>query len=346
MTAHGPSPKETATQGSILNPPPSAQTARFPTEFEQRVLLTVDTEEEFDWNAPFRRTGFGLEHTRELARFQGFCEEIGARPVYLVDWPITEAPHAIEVIADAVSRGAAELGMQLHSWVNPPFDEELSERNSFAGNLPPDLEAAKFHALRDRIEAVFGAQPQIYRAGRYGAGPNTARMLSEAGVAIDTSVRPLFDYSAQGGPDYSAHPAQPYWTGEKRDVLELPITSVFWGVLRQQGSLLHRLQRHIPTFFAAFSRFRLLERIALTPEGVTIDEAIRGIDIALDEGLPVLVLSFHSPSLAPGFTPYAPDQEGVEAIYAWLRAIYAYLDQRGVASTTIDEILEATDRGR
>ncbi|MEL6540953.1 MAG: hypothetical protein AAFQ34_06080, partial [Pseudomonadota bacterium] len=149
MTAHGPSPKETATQGSILNPPPSAQTARFPTEFEQRVLLTVDTEEEFDWNAPFRRTGFGLEHTRELARFQGFCEEIGARPVYLVDWPITEAPHAIEVIADAVSRGAAELGMQLHSWVNPPFDEELSERNSFAENrFDPVSQGVKLGGLK------------------------------------------------------------------------------------------------------------------------------------------------------------------------------------------------------
>lgn len=341
MTAHGPSPTSTATAGAMLTPPQSGQSAQFPADFGQKVLLTVDTEEEFDWDAPFQRTGYGLEHTRELARFQGFCEEIGAKPVYLVDWPITEAPDAIDVIGDAVSRGAAELGMQLHSWVNPPFDEQLNERNSFAGNLPPDLEAAKFHSLRDRIESVFGAAPQIYRAGRYGAGPNTARILSEAGVAIDTSVRPLFDYSAQGGPDYSAHPAQPYWTGERRDVLELPITSVFWGVLRQQGSLLHRLQRHVPTFFAAFSRFRLLERIALTPEGVTIEEAIRGIDIALDDGLPVLVLSLHSPSLAPGFTPYALDQEGVEAIYAWLRAIYAYLDQRGVASVTIDEILKA-----
>ncbi|MEM7702031.1 MAG: polysaccharide deacetylase family protein [Pseudomonadota bacterium] len=345
MTAHGPDPEETATSDSLLAPPRSEQHAQFPKDFGQRVLLTVDTEEEFDWSAPFQRAGYGLEHTKELARFQSFCEEIGAMPVYLIDWPVTEAPHAIEVIADALSRGTAELGMQLHPWVNPPFGEELSERNSFAGNLPMDIEAAKFRALRDRIESVFGARPQIYRAGRYGAGANTAHILSEAGVAIDTSVRPLFDYSAQGGPDYAAHPAKPYWAGDKRNILELPTTSVFWGVLRQQGSLLHRLQRHVPTFFAAFSRFRLLERIALTPEGVTIEEAIRGVDIALDEGLPILVLSLHSPSLAPGFTPYAPDQAGVEAIYAWLRAIYAYLNQRSVASVSIKEILDAADRG-
>ena len=71
------------------------------------VLLTVDTEEEFDWNAPFGRSGYGREHVSQLARFQRFCEEIGALPIYLVDWPITEAPEAVEVIADAVARSAA-----------------------------------------------------------------------------------------------------------------------------------------------------------------------------------------------------------------------------------------------
>ncbi|MEM7690124.1 MAG: polysaccharide deacetylase family protein [Pseudomonadota bacterium] len=323
---------------------------RFPKDFGQRVVLTVDTEEEFDWSAPFQRTGHGVEHTKQLARFQTFCEEIGALPVYLVDWPITEAPHAVEVIRDATARGTAELGMQLHPWVNPPFDEEVNARNSFPGNLAPEVEAAKFHALRDRIESVFGRAPMIYRAGRYGVGPQTARLLKDAGIAIDTSVRTLFDYSAQGGPDFSQHPASPYWAhdveGEEGSVLELPITSAYWGVLRRQGPGLHRLQRHLPTFFGAFSRFSLLERIALTPEGVTIEEAIRGIDIALDDGLPILVLSLHSPSLAPGHTPYAPDEAGVEAIYDWLRAVYAYLRQRGVENVVLPQLLEAARAGR
>lgn len=341
MTARGPN----SLGGSLLAPPPDAARVRFGPDFGQRVILTIDTEEEFDWNAPFQRTGYGLEHTDQFVRFQAFCEEIGALPIYLVDWPITEAPKAVEVIADAVSRGTAELGMQLHPWVNPPFDEELGPRHSFPGNLPPELETAKFLALRERIESVFGAPPSAYRAGRYGVGPGTAAMLAEAGIAIDTSVRPLFNYSAQGGPDFSEHPATPYWADDERKVLELPVTSTFWGVLRRQGTTVHRLQRHVPTFFAAFSRFRLLERIALTPEGVTIDEAVRGIDIALDDGLPLLVLSFHSPSLAPGFTPYATNEEGVEAIYAWLRTVYAYLGKRGVGNATLGEVLEGARAG-
>jgi len=328
--------------GSMLDPPSRDTSASFAPEFGQRVLLTVDTEEEFDWEGPFRREGYGLDHVREIPHFQSFCEELGASPVYLVDWPIATDPHAIEVIGDAVKRGKAEVGVQLHPWVNPPFEEDVNTRNSYAGSLPKDLEAAKFMALRDQIESAFGTAPLIYRAGRYGLGPNSAGLLKRAGIAVDTSVRSLFDYTAQHGPDYANHPLEPYWVDAERELLELPVTSVYWGILRQLGIPLQRLQRFFPTFYAAFSKFRLLERIALTPEGVTTDEAIRGIDIALDQQLPVLVLSFHSPTLAPGFTPYAKTEADVEMLYDWFRSVYAYLDQREIRSTTVTDIIAAT----
>lgn len=326
---------------SMIEPPARPRLASFSPDFGQRVLLTIDTEEEFDWSGPFSRDAYGLKHVEAIPRFQSFCEEIGASPVYLVDWPIANDPRAVEIIGDAVKRGTAEIGVQLHPWVNPPFDEELNARNSYSGNLPPELEGAKFSALRDRIEEAFGTAPQIYRAGRYGLGPSSADMLKSGGIAMDTSVRSLFDYSHGGGPDYTNHPLSPYWVDEERTLLELPVTTVYWGILRQLGRQIHRIQRHLPTFFGGFSKFGLLERIALTPEGVTIDEAIRGIDIALDDNLPVLVLSLHSPSLAPGNTDYAEDEAGVEALYHWLRAVYAYLGQRGVRSVTAREIHEA-----
>ncbi len=326
----------------MLVPPPAAASARLAPGFGQRVLLTVDTEEEFDWDAPFRRDGYGLTHIAALARFQSFCEAIGAHPVYLVDWPVVHDAAAVEIIGDAVRRGAAEVGVQLHPWVNPPFAEEVTGFNSYAGNLPPALEAAKFMALRDAIEAAFGSAPLIYRAGRYGLGPATAELLKAAGIRIDTSVRPLFDYSFQGGPDYTRHPLVPYWADDERQLLELPVTSVHWGLLRNLGVPLHRLGARIPHTLGALSRLGLLERIALTPEGVSAEEALRGIDIALDSGLPVLVLSFHSPTLAPGLTPYAADAAAVETLYQWLATVYAELGRRGVRSCTVAEILAAS----
>lgn len=332
------------TFGSMLDVPPLGRTARFARGFGQRVLLTVDTEEEFDWRGPFRREGYGLSHVAAIPRFQNFCETLGARPVYLVDWPIVHDARAVEIIGDAVRRGTAEMGVQLHPWVNPPFDEEVSVHNSFAGNLPQGLEAAKFMRLRDAVETAFGAAPLIYRAGRYGLGPHTADLLKSAGIKVDTSVRPLFDYSPQGGADYSGHPLAPYWVDAERSLLELPLTSAYWGPLRQLGPAIHRVQRHLPTVFSGFSRFRLLERIALTPEGVSAEEALRGVDLALDSGLPVLVLSLHSPTLAPGHTPYAKDEAMVERLYGWLEAVYAHLAARGVTSCTVTDIIAATEK--
>ena len=62
---------------------------------------------------------------------------------------------------------------------------------------------------------------------------------------------------------------------------ELPVTSAYWGPLRGIGPAIHRVQRHTPTIFSGLSRFGLLERIALTPEGVSAEEAMRGIDLSL-----------------------------------------------------------------
>ena len=100
----------------------------------------------------------------------------------------------------------------------------------------------------------------------------------------------------------------------------------------------------MPAVRSLLSRGGLLERIPLTPEGVTVEEAIRGIDIALDDGLPLLVLSFHSPSLAAGQTPYVRDEDDVDAFYDWWRRVFAYLEQRHVAPTTVAEIMRAVVR--
>lgn len=324
-----------------LKPPPVGSEAMFAPGFGQKVLLTVDTEEEFDWRGPFTRDRHGLTHVPEIARFQQFCENLGAKPVYLVDWPIANDPLSVDIIGDAVQRGTAEVGVQLHPWVNPPFQEDMNVHNSFAGNLPPALEEAKLMALRDKIEEAFGTAPLSYRAGRYGLGPNSAGLLKRAGIAVDTSVRTLFDYSDGSGPDYSHHPLTPYWLDEARELLELPVSSVYRGALSGAGPRLRKMQRHIPTFFSGFSRLGLLERIGLTPEGVSVAEGLRGVDKALDLGLPILVLSFHSPSLAAGHTPYAETEAEVEKLYCWFAEVYAKFDRQGVGTTTIAEIIAA-----
>ncbi|WP_374283600.1 polysaccharide deacetylase family protein [Novosphingobium sp.] len=330
-------------QTRITDLPANAEPVRFAPGFGQRFILTVDTEEEFDWTRPIQREGYTLHSIARLARFQEFCEGQGVCPIYLVDYPIATSPLAGDILRGAIAAGRAEVGVQLHPWVSPPFDEEVVEHNTFAGNLPPALEREKFMRLRDAIKANFGTDPLIYRAGRYGVGPNSAGILAEGRIAIDTSVRARFDYSAGGGPNFREFPVTPYWLDRQAGLMELPLTSVYWGLLRQLGPWLYPKMWRVPRLRGALARIGMLERIPLTPEGVTLDEAIRGIDIALDERLPVLVFSFHSPSLAPGFTPYVRSEDDLDALYDWWRGAFAYLAQRGVRPASVAELMAAVE---
>ena len=326
---------------SITEPPESADFARFKPGFGTRFLLTVDTEEEFDWDAPFERSGHSLDHVPQLRKFQQFCEGHGVVPVYLVDYPIATSAMAGEILRDAIAAGRAEIGIQLHPWVNPPHDEQINNFNSFAGNLPPDLEAAKFRMLRGEIIANFRADPLIYRAGRYGLGPNTADLLLENGIAIDSSVRARFDYSSTGGVNYRDHPVRPYWISKGHSLLELPLTTVFAGTLRSLGGWLYPSLWRVPFLRGALARFGLLDRIPLTPEGVTASEAIAGVDAALADNLPLLVLSFHSPSLRPGHTPYVRHEDDLDRLYDWWREVLSHLERRDIRPTTVTEIMQA-----
>lgn len=325
----------------ITDLPANAVPVRFADDFGQRFILTVDTEEEFDWSKPIAREGHTVRSIARLAKFQEFCEGQGICPVYLIDYPIATSPAAGDILRDAVQAGRAEIGVQLHPWVSPPFEEEITVRNTFAGNLPPALEREKFMRLRAAIKANFGADPLIYRAGRYGVGPNTAEILIDGGIAIDTSVRARFDYSVDGGPNFRDFPIRPYWLDQSAGLMEMPLTTVYWGLLRQLGPWLYPKMWRVPRLRGALARIGLLERIPLTPEGVTLEEAVRGIDIAVDEALPLLVFSFHSPSLAPGFTPYVRSEDDLDALYDWWRGVFAYLAQRGVKPVNVRQLMAA-----
>ncbi len=315
----------------------------FRPDFGRRFLLTVDTEEEFDWGQPLRREGHTVHTVARLARFQEFCEGQGVVPIYLVDYPVATSPTAASVLRDAIAAGRAEVGIQLHPWVSPPFHEEVTPFNSFAGNLPAALEREKFVQLRTAIVENFGTVPLTYRAGRYGVGPHSAEILSDHGVAFDTSVRARFDYSSEGGPNFRDHPLRPWWLDRAGGLIELPLTTLYWGPLRRWGEWLYPKLWRLPRVRGALARIGLLERIPLTPEGVTIAEARRAVRQAVADDLPLLVFSFHSPSLAPGFTPYVRNEDDLDALYGWWRDIFASCAELAIRPTSAAELIDAVD---
>src|SRR3546814_16137557 len=85
----------------------------------------------------------------------------------------------------------------------------------------------------------------------------------------------------------------------------MPVTTVFGGLLGRVGQrFYHRIAREGTLTRALIARLGLVQRIALTPEGIPAERACRAVDIAIDLGLPVTNFSFHSPPLPPGNTPY------------------------------------------
>lgn len=327
----------------MLSPPHPSQQATFPPDFGTRFLVTIDTEEDFDWSKPFSRIHHGLASLDQLGTCQTFFAHHGIKPLYLVDWPVINDTAAGALLREFALSNRAEIGAQLHPWVNPPFDEVVNAQNSYTGNLPLALQRAKMAALRDRIAEVIGIAPLAYRAGRYGLGTETMAMLAELGFRCDTSVRAGFDYRAGNGPDYRFFPPKPWWSKAPAGLLEIPLSTVFLGLAGEVSY--HRLARLGQSALSLASRLGVVERIALTPEGIPAKRACAAIDAAIDLGLPLLNFSFHSPSLAPGHTPYVTSKADVVAFYAWWDRVLAHLDRRNVRTTTIAEVLAAAATG-
>jgi len=327
--------------GNLFDRPAAADLIALATGERSRFWVTIDTEEDFDWSAPFARTGYRLESVPALADCQAYFEQAGVRPIYLVDWPIVADDRTVDILGTAQAAGRCDIGAQLHPWVTPPHEEVVNARNSYTGNLPPDLQRAKMVALRDAIIGRFGVAPTVYRAGRYGLGPDSASMLAELGFRCDTSVRSGFDYRAGHGPDYRDAPLHPWRVQTSTSpLLEMPVTTVFGGLLGRVGQrFYHRIAREGALTRALIARLGLVERIALTPEGIPAERACRAVDIAIDLGLPVLNFSFHSPSLQPGNTPYVRSAADLDLFYRWWDTLLDHLARRGVEPTHADAIV-------
>jgi hypothetical protein len=74
----------------------------------------------------------------------------------------------------------------------------------------------------------------------------------------------------------------------------------------------------------AMAHLGLLERIRLSPEGMTVEEAKRLVRHMLATGHRVFVLTYHSPSLAPGNTPYIRTPDDVRRMLDWLDEFYTF----------------------
>jgi hypothetical protein len=336
-----PHPKPGLACARLDLPPADSAYLLLPESFGRRVAVFVDTEEEFDWTKPHSRDERSTGAAESLPIIHKRLRSYGVQPIYLIDHPIASDPRCVATLREFQEAGDCTIGTQLHPWVNPPFEEEVNRNNSFPGNLPAALERTKLLRLTELIERGFGRRPTVYRAGRYGVGPNTAALLAELGYRADVSARASFDYSGEGGPDFSRIRPIPYRI-EGTGLVEIPLTAGYVGALRRHGGSLFRAAGRVPRSRGLLARAGLLGRVALTPEGMPLLEACEMVDRLLDDDLRLFSISFHSPSVEPGNTPYVRDARDLDLFYAWWDGIFDHLARRGIAPASIEECLDAT----
>ncbi len=100
--------------GNFFTYPAASELIDLNADERPRFWVTIDTEEDFDWAAPFARTGYRLGSVPALAECQSYFERAAVQPIYLVDWPIVADDHAVEILGTARMAVAAKSA---HSFI-------------------------------------------------------------------------------------------------------------------------------------------------------------------------------------------------------------------------------------
>jgi hypothetical protein len=307
-----------------------------------KIICVVDAEEEFDWDAPFASANIAVATIKAQALAQEIFQRFNLVPTYAVDYAVASQKDGYGPLREFADAGQCEIGAQLHPWVTPPHEEIVNESNSFTCNLPLDLQRKKMETLTEIIRKNFGTAPRLFRSGRYGAGRHTETLLREFEYNVDCSVLPGPAITISS-PDYSDAPARPYWLGTDRRILEIPVTADAIGLLHNSQpitnySLTSAAGRRVK-LPAIFARFGLFSRIRVSPEGYTLAEAKTLTRALMRRGQRVFAMSYHSPSLEPGKTPYTRSRDDVARFLAWIEGyLEFFVTELGGTPSTPSEI--------
>ena len=328
--------------------PPVQKVLIPPDSWPATLVIVIDTEEEFDWSAPFDATSTAVTNIGWQPLGQEIFDTHGAVPTYVVDYPVATTAASVAVLGAFAAEGRCEIGAHLHPWVNPPAEGPIDVRHSYPGNLPAALERRKLISLTEAIASNFGIRPTVYKAGRYGIGAATPAILRELNYKVDTSVVPHTDFSADGGPDFSDAPAVPFMIAD--GLCELPLSVHFVGRLASCGPrLFHRLSAGAAgrlRLLGICSRLGLLARLRLSPEGHSLPDLMHQTRTAFAAGARLFMLTYHSSSLLPGATVYVRTEAERRDFLATLdRYLRFFLSELGGRTDTVTGVAAALARG-
>lgn len=297
-------------------------------------IVTVDTEEEWDWAGSFPVPPFSLQNLKRIPKFQEFCERMGIVPTYFLDYPVLHNEECVTFLKSSFEKGQCDLGAHLHPWATPPLEEQVCNENSYLQNLPVKLFRNKLELLTGLFEEKFAVHPFSFRSGRWGMAGHILQQLADIGYLVDSSIRPYYDDMQCS---YFSTEVAPFWPdfttisehGKQRKILEFPVSSGFSRANFELFDPLYRVLAKYPLRALRLNgilwRLRVVRKIYITPEGHSGKDIISCIKSNLARGNNVINLFFHSSDLMPGNTSYVKDANDEREFYNTLKEIVDYL---------------------
>ncbi|MEO1014162.1 MAG: glycosyltransferase [Pseudomonadota bacterium] len=341
---------ERSARARLVSQPPSAKRVRIaPMSKRPRMIVTVDTEEAFDW-AEFRRDAHWIAPPTDFDPFQAICQRYGATPLCFLSHPIITDALSSEYFRNLKREGLADLGLHLHQWATPPDQTFEGEFYSWQKNLPPRVHLEKLTALATAFERAFGERAISHRAGRYGVSVDSYVDLAAIGVRHDFSPSPSFNFSQRGGPDFTTMSNQPF-------PIEVDGVRTIWvtpasGAHGRRGGPIFTGGGGEPGFPSGGPKRApmLTSPLRLTPEGPSVMELKNLARHLLSTGARVLVYSLHSTTLTPGGNNYASDQSVVERVLSttddFFKSFTEELGGEMISLSDYDVMCAAADRSR
>ncbi|MEQ1931375.1 MAG: glycosyltransferase, partial [Parvularculaceae bacterium] len=275
-----------------------------------KLLVTVDTEERFDWAAAFG-DDWRVCPPADIDRFQQTAQKFGAAPIYFLTYPVIDDAASAAYFGSLAQKGAAALGLHLHQWVTPPLGGYAGAYYSYQYNLPADVHAAKLEALAETFERAFGFRARSHRAGRYGISRAAYRELALIGIDLDFSPSPCFDFSRDGGPNFTDAANRPFEVDVQghRPIYTTPVSG---GVALRGGRTFLKRAKDGLNLESLAPTAALTAPARLTCEGVRFSEVRALTQRLVDDGETILTFSLHSTTLSVGANPYAKSAADID----------------------------------
>lgn len=288
-------------------------------------VISLDVEEEGLFRGAYGLTTPAVTNISCMTRLLPLLQA-GIRPTLFCAYPVLTHDAAWSTLEKLASRYPMEIGAHLHHWNTPPIIlKGQSVKSVPSCEVPLPRLAEKIDTVLEAARSRTGTRPTSFRMGRWDLRQAHWKLLADAGITADASVRPLHASNTdRTRPDHFRAPKNPYLAAAgTRAVFEMPltVTPLIPGLPEVAGSrLLGRL------LLPSYQQWGVLSLLPVY-HPLAVMKAVTAL--ALSRGQDVVSLTWHSSEMMPGCNPVLSTQKAVDSLLSrltnyieWLKATY------------------------